>query len=270
MNSKIEGSTNRRKSTGPALAILAVCVAAGAQPGLGQQSAQKTFTSAAEASQSLFQAVQQNNKPAIENILGGPSELASSRDEAQDKADREMFVQKYQEMHRLARDTDGSVTLYIGPENWPFPIPLVESKGTWHFDPEAGSKEVLFRRIGENELAAIATCHEFVAAEKRSGTARNTSDSAPASLAAKAARASAGGDPVLLYGYYFRLVTQPDKPGTFIFIAYPAEYRSSGVMTFIVTGKSVVYEKDLGRETATLARGMTAFHKDSSWRAARE
>jgi hypothetical protein len=83
------------------------------------------------------------------------------------RLDREMFVQKYQEMHRLGRDADGSETLYIGAENWPFPIPLVEKNGAWHFDPDTGLKEVLFRRIGENELTAIAICHELVAAERQ-------------------------------------------------------------------------------------------------------
>ena len=116
----------------------------------------------------LFQAVRQNDGAAVERMLGGPSELASSGDPAQDKVDREMFVQKYQEMHRLGRDADGSETLYIGAENWPFPIPVVKINGAWHFDSVAGVKEVLFRRIGENELTAIALCHELVAADVRS------------------------------------------------------------------------------------------------------
>src|SRR6202035_4037676 len=150
----------------------------------------------AEASQALFQAVQSNNEEAIAKILGGPTELTSSRDQGQDKLDRELFVQRYQEMHRLGRDADGSMTLYIGAENWPFPIPLVENSGAWRFDPDSGLKEILFRRIGENELTAIAICHEFVAAEKqyrpRPNTA-NPAESFPASLVARAATQSAGG-----------------------------------------------------------------------------
>src|SRR5947208_1163316 len=90
-----------------------------------QQAPQPTFSSAAEATQSLFQAVQSNNEETIANILGGPTELTTSPDKGQDKADRELFVQKYQEMHRLGLEPDGSVTLYIGAENWPFPIPVV-------------------------------------------------------------------------------------------------------------------------------------------------
>ena len=240
-------------------AIVAVWATNGAYPGLAQQSNQQTFPSAETASQSLFQAVQHNDEHGVAKILGGPSDLASSQDEAQDKVDRERFVEKYREMHRLGRDADGSMTLYIGAENWPFPIPLVASNGVWRFDSAAGLKEVLFRRIGENELTAIANCHDFVAAEKqaRSPVQKVASKSDGESVP--------GGDPVLIHGYYFHLLATPQKSG-FAFIAYPAEYRSSGVMTFIVTANDVVYEKDLGANTSAAASAMTAFHKDATWR----
>ncbi len=132
------------------LAIFAISIGTGT--GMAQQSAQPVFSSAAEAGQSLFQAVQSNSEAAISQILGGSTDLASSHDDGQDKADREVFVQKYQQMHRLHRERDGSVTLYIGAENWPFPIPIVEKNGAWRFDVEAGQQEIRFRRIGENEL----------------------------------------------------------------------------------------------------------------------
>jgi hypothetical protein len=252
--------------------------------GLAQQPAPQTFSSTIEASQNLLKAVQSNDEPAIEHILGGPTELTSSRDEAQDKVEREMFVQKYQEMHRLSPDADGSVTLYIGAENWPFPIPLVQRDGAWHFDADAGRKEILYRRIGENELAAIAMCHEFAANEKsyrRNPSAANPAGISPTSLVARAATGSTGGDPVLLHGYYFHILSTPLSVGTatrngaktagsFTLIAYPAEYRSSGVMTFIVTEKDMVYEKDLGPTTSTIASAMVAFHKDATWIAAGE
>jgi hypothetical protein len=227
----------------------------GSSPGLAQQSVQPTFPSTAEASQSLFQAVQSNNEQAIAKILGEPTELTSSRDPGQDKTERELFVQKYQQMHRLGHDADGSVTLYIGAENWPFPIPLVEKNGAWRFDPNAGQKEVLFRRIGENELMAITNCREFVAAEKRYQAGVNPADptdSSPASLVAKAASGSDSGNPVLFHGYYFHLLPVSSAKGKtstgLALIAYPVEYRSSGVMTFVVTKNGVVYEKDLGIE----------------------
>jgi hypothetical protein len=254
------------------LGILAMWAATGVYPGLAQSSSQPVFKSTGEAGQALFQAVQSNDEQAIARILGGPTELTSSRDTEQDKVERELFVQKYQEMHRLGRDEDGSVTLYIGAENWPFPIPLVAKNGAWRFDPDAGAKEVTFRRIGDNEFAAIATCHEFIAAEKRYSTEPNTADPgeiSPASLAAKAAAGSTGADPILLHGYYFRILpvrrAEGQTAGPFALIAYPAEYRSSGVMTFVVTEKDIVYEKDLGQNGARLASAMTTFRKDPTW-----
>jgi hypothetical protein len=260
------------RSPGVSLGILAIWTAAS---GLAQQSAQPVFPSPADAGRALFQAVQRDSEEAIANILGAPSELASSDDEGQDKVDRELFVQKYQEMHRTSRDANGSVTLYIGAENWPFPIPFVEKDGAWRFDADAGQKEVLFRRIGENELTAIAMCHEFAAAEKQyraRATDGNPTDSSPVSLVAKTAIGSAMGDPVLFHGYYFRALpsSRGNLAGRFVFVVYPAEYRSSGVMTFVVTEKNTVYEKDLGANTSALAKSMMAFHKDASWRASDE
>ena len=104
------------RATAVSRAILALGIAGGFSLALAQQSAQPTFPSAGAATQSLFQAVQNNDEQTIASILGGPSELTSSHDPGVDKADRELFVEKYQEMHRLSRESDGSVTLYIGAE----------------------------------------------------------------------------------------------------------------------------------------------------------
>jgi hypothetical protein len=272
INLGLQKFSGRARSTMVPVAILAMWATNGADSGLAQQAAQPTFQSTAEASQTLFQAVQSNNEEAIAKILGGPTELTSSRDPGQDKVDRELFVQKYQEMHRLCREADGSVNLYIGAENWPFPIPLVAKNGAWHFDPELGAKEVMFRRIGDNELTAIATCHEFVAAEKQyraSPTPPDLTVNSITSLIAKAANGSAGGDRVLWDGYDFRFLPL-GSTGKYALIAYPAAYRSSGVMTFIVTSNDVVYEKDLGANTSALGSAMTTFHKDSTWRVANQ
>lgn len=264
--------TSKRVRPASAIAIIAICAIP--YPMLGQQSSQPTFSSAAEATQCLLDAVQRNDEPTIQKVLGASTELTSSRDPGQDKAERELFVQKYQEMHRLHREADGSVTLYIGAENWPFPIPLVQKSGAWRFDADAGAKEITYRRIGENEWTAIATCNAFAAAEKRyrtDPTAADPANTSSASLVAKAASGSDSGDPILLDGYYYRVLSRPaagqTTPG-FALIAYPAEYRSSGVMTFVVTGNGRVYEKDLGANTTSLANGMTAFHKDATWRVA--
>jgi hypothetical protein len=228
-------------------AILAISIVTGA--GMAQQSSQPVFPSAAEAGQSLFQAVQNNNEAAISQILGGSTDLTSSHDDGQDKADREIFVQKYQEMHRLHRERDGSVTLYIGAENWPFPIPIVEKNGAWRFDVEAGQQEVRFRRIGENELTVISVCREVASGKRDRAGAAN---------------------PAAVHGYYFRALAPAKAAGGFTVVAYPAEYRSSGVMTFVVTEKGEVFEKDLGANTSAVAGAMASFHKDATWHAAGE
>jgi hypothetical protein len=254
-------------------AILALGIAGGFSLALAQESAQPTFPSAGAATQSLFQAVQNNDEQTIASILGGPTELTSSQDPGVDKADRELFVEKYQEMHRLSRESDGSVTLYVGAENWPFPVPLLNESGSWRFDPDAGKREVMLRRIGENELAAIENCHHFAESKEQYKQApADPTSSSPMSLVAQAASGSSSGDPVLLDGYYFRLArVQGGKGAAAIsLVAYPVEYRSSGVMTFVVLQDGVVYEKDLGPNTTTVASGMTSFHKDASWRVAGE
>lgn len=214
-----------------------------------------TFPSAAAASEGLFQAVRQNNRESIVQVLGGPSDLTSDGDQA----DRERFAQKYQEMHRLCREADGSVTLTIGAENWPFPIPLIEKSGVWRFDASAGMKEILFRRIGENETTAMAICHRFAAARKSSAT--------EAGVAAKLI-GEAGGSEQPFHGYHFREAGSGKSHDGFALIAYPAEYRATGVMTFIVGRNGVVYEKDLGSDTVAIATTLATFHKVSSWRRA--
>ena len=263
----------RLRATALPQVVLVLGIAGGVSLALAQQSAQPAFPSAGAATQSLFQAVQNNDEQTIANILGGSTELTSSPDPGEDRVDRDLFVEKYQQMHRLGRESDGSVTLYVGAENWPFPVPLVSENGMWGFDQEAGKKEVLVRRIGENELIAIENCQKFAAAEKHfKEEPGDPTSSSPTSLVGMAGSGSAGGSPVLLDGYYFRLTeVQTGKGSTAIaLIAYPAQYRSTGVMTFAVLKNGVVYEKDLGADTTNVASGITSFHKDASWRIADE
>ena len=273
INQHVSKISRRLRAPAVPRLILALGIAGGASLVLAQQSAQPAFPSAEAATQGLFHAVHSNDEQTIANILGGPTELTSSPDPGGDKADRDLFVEKYQQMHRLGRESDGSATLYVGAENWPFPVPLVSENGTWHFDPEAGKKEVLVRRIGENELIAIENCRKFAAAEKHyKEEPGDPTNSSATSLVGKAASGSAGGSPILLDGYYFRLVpVKADKGSAVIaLVAYPAQYRSTGVMTFAVSKNGVVYEKDLGADTTTVVPGMTGFHKDASWRVAGE
>ena len=159
----------------PKLAMVAILLA-GCFPirSMAQQQGQKTFSSPEEASNALVTAAQSNDEKVLLDILGPDAKrIVSSGDETEDKDARANFVQKYQEMHRLVKEPDGTTTLYIGAENWPTPIPLVNKGNLWYFDTEAGKKEILYRRIGENELSAIRVCQELVAAEKEYRSAQH-------------------------------------------------------------------------------------------------
>jgi hypothetical protein len=274
-----------------------------------QQQSQKTFSSPAEASDGLVTAAQSNDEKAMLDILGPEGKhVVSSGDEAEDAQDRANFVQKYQEMHRLVKEPDGTTTLYIGAENWPTPIPLVNSGSSWYFDTEAGEKEILYRRVGENEISTIGVCQQLVAAQQEYHAAQNNeyaqkifsdegqhnglywkaADSeTPSPIGPLVASAvvegytkSQDGAPTPYRGYYYRILTRQGANGGggaksyivngkmtegFAFVAYPVEYRSSGVMTFIVSEDGVVYRKDLGRNTAVLAKAMKEYNPDSSW-----
>ena len=128
-----------------ALASAALFMAAYAPSCVAAQSSQATFASAEEASQALFLAVRSQDEAALTDILQAGNSSGGLDDQLQERLDRERFVQKYQEMHRLAREARGGMVLYIGAENWPFPIPLVSRHGTWRFDSNAGVVEI---RIG--------------------------------------------------------------------------------------------------------------------------
>ena len=134
---------------------------------VGQQQGQKTFSSPENAINALVTAAQSNDEEAILDILGPDGkQIVSSGDETEDAQNRANFVQRYQEMHRLVKEPDGTIVLYIGAKNWPTPIPLVNKGSSWYFDTDAGKKEILFKRIGRNEISTIRVCPELVAAEK--------------------------------------------------------------------------------------------------------
>ncbi len=164
----------------PLVASIAVLMAglaplAEASPSSGH-SDQPTYPSPEDAAGALFQALQSDNEQAVEKVLGADREFVSSADATADELDRKQFVQKYQQMHRLARQSDGTKILYIGAENWPFPVPLVATNGVWRFDTDAGATEVLFRRIGENEITAMRACHSLAEAQQSPRTDNEATD----------------------------------------------------------------------------------------------
>src|SRR5712671_1819556 len=142
-----------------------------------QESQPKTFSSPGEASNALFEAAQNGNEQGVEAILGAGKEVTSSSDEVEDKLEREQFTKKYQEMHRLVGEADGSTVLYLGAENWPFPIPLISKNGAWYFDSGSGVEEIKFRRVGENEATAIQVCEEFAMAKNAAAAKAVSEDS---------------------------------------------------------------------------------------------
>src|ERR1019366_6773274 len=134
---------------------------------MAQQPGQKTFLSAEEAGNALVAATKNNDEKAMVEILGPDGkQIVSSGDETEDAQSRATFVERYQEMHRLVKEPDGTTVLYIGAHNWPTPIPLVNKGNAWYFDTEAGREEILYRRIGRNEISTIQVCQELVAAQK--------------------------------------------------------------------------------------------------------
>lgn len=276
--------------------------------GKAQQKDQKTFSTAEEASQAIYAAAKTNDEKAVLEIFGvGGKQILSSGDIVEDEDSRSTFVQAYEEMHRLVNEPDGTVTLYVGAKNWPTPVPLVHKGDRWYFDTEAGAREILFRRIGRNEVEAIHICRALAAAEKeffqqrheyaqkifseegrQDGlywqVANGEQESPIGPLIAQAVKEgyskSAQGAPTPYRGYLFHILAAQGKnasggaksyitggtmTGGFAFVAYPAEYRSSGVKTFVVSANGVVFEKDLGKDTKAAAESMTMFNPDSTW-----
>jgi hypothetical protein len=247
----------RRSTTTLVVTTIALLTLGSAHLTFAQQSRPRTFASAGQAAQALYEAVKSNDESVVHAILGAGPELTSSGSDIDDKLDRKRFVQKYQEMHRLVREPDKTTILYIGAENWPFPIPLIAKHGKWYFDSDAGSQELLAREIGHNEITAIQVCQTFVR-----GSGPDTDSGADGDLIRQFSGALGNAENAnavnreSFHGYYFRVVG--DKSAGVALVAYPAEYRVSGVMTFLLTSSGAVDEKDLGPQTATLAQQLQA------------
>jgi hypothetical protein len=278
-----------------------------------QQPGQKTFDSPGEAAAALFLAAKAGDTNQLMQVFGPEAQpLLSSGDEVADSNDRKRIVEKYEQMRRLVREPDKTVTLYLGAENWPFPIPLISKNGRWFFDTPAGKTEILFRRIGRNEYTTMETLDVLAEAQKeyvseprdgvrqyaqkilsdegvRNGLYWKTAPGEPLSpigpLIAEAAEqgyARKEGRAVPFHGYVYRVlhrqgghapcgskdyIVDGKMTRGFAFLAYPAEYRNSGVMTFIVGMDGQIYQKDLGEGTAELAASIEEFDPDSSWTA---
>lgn len=277
-------------------------------------SGQLSFATPEAASEALLAAVRSDDMRRIYRVLGpGSGKLIRSGDPVADRQGRARFVAAYDERSRVERDGDAKAILLIGERDWPFPFPLVKRADRWRFDAKSGAEEILNRRIGRNELAAIQACLAYVDAQreyalsagseeglhkyamkfvsapgKKDGLYWPTREGEPESpvgpLAAKAQAEGYGksgkGANEPYHGYFYRILTAQggDAPGGaydyvvrgkmiggFALIAYPARWGASGVMTFIVNHDGVVYQKNLGPQTAAIAAKTTRFNPDSTW-----
>jgi Protein of unknown function (DUF2950) len=290
--------------------LLGLAIASGCAKPPGNESGFKTPEDAVGA---LVEALQANDMAALQALLGpGSEELLDSGDAVQDASDRAGFLAAYAAGHALIDDGPDRKVLEMGEVDWRMPIPIVKRDGRWQFDGEAGIDEMIYRRVGANELGAIDVCRGFVgaqleyASEGRDGDPPGiyalklisdeglhnglywaTEEGEPASPAGPfvAAAAEEGyrrveGERRPYHGYYYRMLYAqgPNANGGareyfkdglltegFALVAWPAEYGSSGVQTFIVNQDGVVFQKDLGEDTATVVESIQSFDPDSSW-----
>jgi len=291
----------RNSRTWKLIIVLAWCSLAA----LAQEAGQKTYASPADAAQALYDAAKTNDAGAQAAVLGASSQnILNSGDPVQDTNARENFITKFEQMNRIGKESDGSRILFVGADNWPFPVSLKQANGRWYFDTVSGKEEILFRRIGANEYAAMRVMNaladaqldyhdrfahytdQWVSSEgKQDGLYWKAGEGEPESpIGPLAAHATAEGytnePPEPFHGYIFRILTAQGSEvkgaaksylvngkmtGGFAFVAYPADYRSSGVMTLLIDQSGVIYEKDLGPETVNLAKAMIAFNPDKTW-----
>lgn len=276
-------------------------------------SGSQTFKTPDDAVTALVAAVRSDDARRMIAVLGkGARPIVLSGDDVADQKARAAFLIAYDLKHQIVRKGENEAELVVGLTDWSLPIPLVQNKGLWQFDAVKGSEEVLFRRIGANELFAIQTSLAYVDAQNEYASMNpqgdrvdnyarrimsspgkkdglywpSSADEKRSPLGALAAFATLEGyrfgqTPVPYHGYYYKILTAqgPHAPGGaidyivkdqmiggFALVAWPAEYGTSGVMTFIVNNAGIVFQKDLGIRTARLAPRMKTFDPDDTWK----
>ena len=296
------------------ISILLVAVTFGISLAVLQD--QKTFASPDEAVKAMLEALKTEDVKVLSAIFGpGNEDLISSGDPVADKAEHERFINLYEQKNKLEETVTNKVILYIGNDDWPFPIPVVKKGGVWLFDTNEGREEILARRVGRNELSVIQVCLAYVDAQKeyaikdRDGDgvlayaqkflsepgkknglywkANEREEQSPLGPLVGAAQEKgysgkqSGGKPIPYHGYYYRILKAQGKNaaggaydyiikgkmiGGFALVAYPAQYGSSGIMTFVVNHAGEVYQKDLGEKTEKTALTMKLFNPDRTWK----
>ncbi len=298
---------------GSLITIVAMVVIASARVTAGQTASRgKAFATAEEAANALIDADEKNDEPALAEILGPDSyDIIHTGEPAREREVLKEFAAQARTKTKIALQAKNSrrAILQIGEDNWPFAVPIVKVGSTWSFDTRAGREELLYRRIGGNELTAIQICRNYVEAQHeyamlkhgtsgvnqyaqriistpgtQDGLAWQNADGTwggpvGEEIAAAIARGySSKTEPY--HGYFFRVlkgqgpaaqlgqldfVVKDVMIGGFALIAFPAQYRLTGVQTFIVSHDGVVYQKDLGPKTLELAAAIDRYNPDKSW-----
>jgi hypothetical protein len=257
--------------------------------------APKTFASPEEAGTVLLQEAKSGDQNSLLAIFGpDKNQILFSGDSGTDKNALKDFATAYETMHRWGKIDSGGQMLYVGADNFPFPVPLEKnSNGQWYFNSDKGADEVLARHIGKDELVAMAAigaignaeqqyyekhhqyAQKFVSDEgKQNGLywpASKGQDESPLArmgdFAKGAGYTTPGEQRRPFYGYLFRILNKQGRPANgdgFTILAYPAEYGDSGIMTFVIGPDGVVYQKDLGDQTDNAA-SMTEYNPADGW-----
>jgi hypothetical protein len=245
---KKRGISLLKHCTSLLISILFIALTSGQSPAAGPE--QKTFASPEEAVNALVDVLKVGDTKALTAIFGSEGEdLVFSGDPVADKAEHDRFVSEYEEKNRLEEARADEVVLYVGNDDWPFPIPIVKEQGMWRFDTHEGREELLARRIGRNELSVIQVCLAYVDAQreyalkdrdgdgllayaqkflsdpgKKNGLyweARQGDEQSPLGPLAAAAQKQGytgnkpAGEPVPYHGYYYRILKAQgkDAPG---------------------------------------------------------
>jgi hypothetical protein len=295
----------RLAAAGSAALLLVVGI-----PALAEQAHYATPEAAAQA---LVDAAAEEGNEALQAVLGPDLVELSSGDPVEDASERADFVEAALQAAGIEQEQDDRAVLTIGPDDWPFPIPLVRGPEGWHFDTATGKEELLDRRIGRNEITTIEVARAYVdaqfeyAQEDRNGdgvreyaqklmssagandglywpTGENQAESPMGPLVAEAVaegyNPGGGNGPKPYHGYFYRMLTAQGEhvprgaegylgdgrlTKGFGLVAWPAEYGNTGVMTFQINQSGILYQKDLGQDTATAAAAINAYDPDDSW-----
>src|SRR5215469_15965659 len=286
------------------LGIIVLLTSCGKRESTSTATTQRAFASPQAAGQALFDAAKSGDQSALLTIFGSDGkDLIFSGDTVKDQDTAKRFVAAYEQMNRWSKSTSGEQILYIGVDNFAFPIPLKETSSGWAFDTDAGRDEVLARRIGNGELTAIGVLTEVANAQQEYfrqnhqfaqkfvsdegqhdglywpvAEGQRASPLGPLADVAKGLGYSYGGKAQPFNGYYFRILTRQSDTakggakdfvqdgkmtGGFAVLAWPAKYRDSGIMTFMVGQDGMVREKDLGDKSEDASSVVTAY--DPSW-----